>query len=386
MQPSPLESTFRIGEQTLPYVRRGINQDTAQKICEIIRATASVSAVAVTDDRTILGYAGDGCPFMVPGRPILTDATRTAIRTGCIQVVEEKAGFRCPVEGCPCPLQAAVIVPLQVRERVVGTVKLYRTDGPGIPEPVYRFAWGIGQLLSLQLEVAEADRLRELTARARLEALQAQIRPHFLFNALQTILLYIRTDAELARRLLLQLAAFLRRALTVRSELIPIEDELEYVRTYLELEQARFGPALRFRIGIDPRALGCLVPVLTVQPLVENAVVHGLAPREGGGSLVVRARVRRGRLEVVVFDTGVGIAPEVRPRVFEPGVGKGMGLGLSNVHERLVALYGPGSRLRLRSRPGRGTLVRLSVPPRRAAAGGDGDGHGSAADSGPDRG
>src|SRR5690606_8798396 len=362
-----LDSTFRIGEETGPYIRQGLNSETAQKIAELIREIAAVDAVAVTNDRTILGYAGTGCPYMVRGRSILTAATRQAIQTGQARVVNSKEELACPIPGCPCPLQGAVIAPLKVRQQVVGTVKLYRTGEQDFPALARRLALGISQLLSLQLEVGESERLRELAARARLEALQAQIRPHFLFNTLNTVLMFTRTDIERARELLVQLASFLRRALTVRAEFIPVEDELEYVQTYLEIEKARFGQALRFKVSIDPASLGCLVPVLTIQPLVENAVVHGLVPQEGGGRLLVRTRVRHDRLEVVVYDTGVGIPRHRRDGVFTPGVGKGMGLGLANINQRLMGLYGEPYGLRLLSRPGRGTLARMTVPVRRAA-------------------
>ena len=363
-----LDHTFRIGEETGPLIRQGLNADTAQKTAELIREIAAVDAVAVTDCETILGYAGIGCPYMAQGQPILTAATRQALRTGQVHVVASKSELACPIAGCPCPLQAAVIAPLKVRDRVVGAIKLYRTDNRDFPGLTQRLAVGITQLLSLQLEVGEADRLRELAARARLEALQAQIRPHFLFNALNTVLMFSRTDIERARELLVQLASFLRRALTVRAEFIRLEDELEYVQTYLEIERARFGDALKFRVRIDPSAIGCLVPVLTVQPLVENAVVHGLTPKEGGGKLLVSCRVRNGHLRVVVADTGVGIPPERKDEIFTLGVGKGMGLGLSNINQRLVGLYGEAYRLQLHSRPGRGTLVRMTLPVRREQA------------------
>lgn len=363
-----LDHTFRIGEETGPYIRQGLNSETAQKIAEVIREIAPVEAVAITDRSTILGFAGIGCPYMVRGQSILTELTRQTLKSGQINIARTKEELACPVGGCPCPLQAAVIAPLKVDERVVGTVKLYRGPNQEFPGLIRRLTIGIAQLLSLQLEIGEAERLRELAARARLEALQAQIRPHFLFNTLNTVLMFSRTDIERARELLVQLATFLRRALTVRSEFIPLEEELEYVQTYLEIEQARFGDTLKFRVSIQPQALGCLVPVLTIQPLVENAVVHGLAPQEGGGRLFVSARVRRGHLHIVVADTGVGIDKERKKEIFTSGVGKGMGLGLSNINQRLIGFYGEEHALRLYSRPGRGTLVRMMVPLQRETA------------------
>lgn len=360
-----LDSTFRIGEETGPYIRQGLNRETAQKISELIRDIAVVDAVAVTNDRFILGYAGVGCPYMVCGEPILTSATRRALQTGEPRVVNSKKELACPVSDCPCPLQGAVIAPLKVRERVVGAVKLYRANEHDFPEVARRLAVGVSQLLSLQLEVGESEHLRELAARARLDALQAQIRPHFLFNTLNTVLMFSRTDIKRARELLVQLASFLRRALTVRDEFIRVEDELEYVQTYLNIERARFGKALQVRVSLDPLSLGCLVPVLTIQPLVENAVVHGLVPQAGGGKLVIKTRVRRDNLQIVVSDSGVGIPRHMQREVFTPGVGTGMGLGLANINQRLIGLYGEPYGLRLWSRPGRGTHVRITLPIRR---------------------
>lgn len=360
-----LDHTFRIGEESGPVIRQGLNFDTAQKTAEIIRDIAGVDAVAITDRETVLGYAGVGCPYMVQGQPIITEATRRALRTGQVQVAQSKADLACPVAGCPCPLHAAVIAPLKVRDRVAGTVKLYRHDPSTVPSADLRLAVGISQILSLQLEAGETDRLRELAARARLEALQAQIRPHFLFNALNTVLMFSRHDIDRARELLMQLASFLRRVLTVRGDFIRLDDELEYVQTYLEIERARFGENLQVRFRVQPAALGCLVPVLMLQPLVENAVVHGVARREGGGKILITCQVRGQHLIVMVIDNGTGMTPERMATLFQPGSGTGMGLGLANINERLVGLYGEDYRLKVRSRPGRGTAVRMRVPVQR---------------------
>lgn len=393
-----LDHTFRIGEESGPVLRQGLNAETAQKTAEIIRDIAAVDAVAITDHETILGYTGAGCPYMVRGQPILTDLTRRALRTGRVQVAQSKEDLSCPVGGCPCPLHTAVIAPLRVRDRIAGTVKLYRHAARTVPSADQRLAVGIAQILSLQLEAGETDRLRELAARARLEALRAQIRPHFLFNALNTVLMFSRRDIDRARELLVQLASFLRRVLTVRGDFIRLDDELEYVQTYLDIERARFGDALQVRFRVEPAALGCLVPVLTLQPLVENAVVHGLAPREGGGKILVSCRVRGPHLTVLVVDNGMGVPPERKEELFRPGAGTGMGLGLANINERLVGLYGEAYGLKLRSGPGRGTAVRMRVPVHREpvpgalpaetpeAGGGPGSGAGRGPVSGAGRG
>jgi len=181
--------------------------------------------------------------------------------------------------------------------------------------------------------------------------------PHFVFNALNTIASYIRSDPEQARRLVLAFAEHLRRRLARPGEFVTLEDELRHVRAYLELEQARFGSQLRVTVDAAPDALAVRLPPLLVQPIVENAIKHGKTDRPL--HVVVRARMRRGRLRVTVRDDGRGIAREAIDRVLEPGVGAGTGLGLANVNLRLTAYYGEG--VKLRSFPF-GTVVRLEVP------------------------
>lgn len=364
----PLDTPFRIGRETLPYVREGLTPETARKVAEIIRRIADVDAVAITDTEQILAYVGAGCWFHEPGRPIQTHATREAIVRGEMRVISSKADFGCPVPGCPCPLRGGVIAPLRVAGRVAGTLKLYRCLSPAIPERTARLALGIAELLGMQLELADAERQRELATQARLEALQAQIRPHFLFNTLNTILQTSRHDVERARSLLVYLANFLRRSLSYRGETVGLQDEIEAVRTYLFLEEARFGERIRTELRVAPEVIGWPVPVLTLQPLVENAIVHGLAPKKGVGRLTLRAHRRGEELVVLVRDDGVGMDRPTLARIWRTGFGSGMGLGLSNVNERLIHLYGPDHALRVRSAPGRGTSVRLRLPAKRLPA------------------
>lgn len=359
---SSLEDALQIGHAAMPYLRQGLNEDSAQKITEIIHKITEVDAVAITDRDKVLGFSGIGCNRHRSGGPILTGATRVVLNTGRLEEVMDPESLACDEPGCPHPLKSAVIAPLTFRSRVVGTVKLYRTSQERLPPYVRRIGVGVAQLLSIQMELAEADRQRELATKARLEALQAQIRPHFLFNVLNTIIYFSRTDVEKARELLIQLSTFFRRSLSTRGNFITLQEEMEYLNTYLSLERARFGDKLEVRLRIDPRALGQKVPILTLQPLVENAVVHGIAPMEAHGVVAVSARRSRGHVVVTIVDNGVGMSEEEMHHIFDQGFGQGMGLGLSNVNDRLISLYGPAYRLRVRSRPKAGTVVRLRVP------------------------
>lgn len=359
---SRFDTTLLIGDETLPYLKQGLNEESAQKICEIIHKITEVDAVAITSEEKILGFHGIGCRRHHQGGPILTGATRYVLDTGEPNIINDPAVLTCDDPGCSHPLKSAVITPLKYRGKVVGTFKLYRGSPHPLPSYTVRLAVGIAALLGLQMELAEADHQRQLVTKARLEALQAQIRPHFLFNVLNTIIMFSRTDVERSRELLITLSHFFRRSLSYRGNFITLEDELEYISTYLSLEKARFGEKLQVKLRVEPELIGLKVPILTLQPLVENSVVHGLASQEEGGVIGIRAHRVRDEVHVCIIDNGIGMDKERLRRVFEEGYGTNMGLGLTNVNDRLVSLYGEEYRLQVRTRPGRGTAIRVRIP------------------------
>lgn len=356
--PDPAETTFQIGNQALPHLRQGLNRQTAQHLANIIQHTAEVDAVAITDTQIVLGWAGKPCPQHQPGST-LSETTRRTMDdrvTRILDTSELKGSYD------ECDLGTVVIAPLVSHDQSVGSIKLYIATHQVLPSRIVQHAEGIAQMLSLLMEVVEADRQKSLASGARLEALQAQIRPHFLFNVLNTIIAFSRTDPDRARDLLIELSGFFRRSLQHHGPTILLKDEIDYLKTYLTLECARFGERLCYRIRIDPQALSIPVPILTVQPIVENAVVHGLSQRDGPGIVSITARLKHDRLVIYVSDNGVGIPKSQQYAIFEMGRGTGMGVGLSNVAERMMGLYGPQYHLRLRSREGHGTTVKLTIP------------------------
>lgn len=204
---------------------------------------------------------------------------------------------------------------------------------------------------------AEAE---ALLARARLETLTARLRPHFLFNALQAIATLIRRDPDAATRMTVRLGDLLRASLRSTGEQrVPLREELELVRAYLEVEGERFSDRLRVRYEVDDAALDCLVPDLLLQPLVENAVRHGISPRPEGGSIVVSARCAGNRLELSIADDGVGLG-DGAPANALPGVEAG--LGLATTRERLAVVYRGDATFDLERGPEGGVVARISIP------------------------
>lgn len=360
MKEHALSPTLRIADQTLPYLRRGLNEETAAKIVEIIQKLTGVAAVAVTDQEKVLAYIGVGSDHHKAGGPILTFATREVLATGELKVVESRYGLNCPNKDCL--LESAVIAPLKCKGKVVGTVKLYQTMEGEIPSQVVNLTVGVAQLLGIQMELAEFAHQDQLVTKAELDALQAQINPHFLFNTLNTIIMFSRTNPETARRLLIRLATFFRHALKRHGHYNTLKEEIEYLNTYLILEKARFRDKLKVVRDIDESLLDYQVPVLTIQPLVENAIKHGILPKTGPGTVHITVSPGEDEMLIVIRDDGVGIPRGKIPEVLKPGCGSGNGVGLSNVHERMKGLFGEEYGLRIVSVPGEGTSIYVRVP------------------------
>ncbi|ABZ84246.1 sensor protein lyts [Heliomicrobium modesticaldum Ice1] len=356
------QKSLRIANITLPLLRRGLNEASALAVAKVVKDMTDLDAVALTDREKILAHVGLGADHHLAGQPILTRATEEALQTGGPVIASSKDEIQCAHPDCI--LHAAVIVPLLSKDKPVGTLKLYRTKQVGIVDE--ELAKGLAHLFSTQLEIAELERQARLAATAEIRALQAQINPHFLFNALNTVASYVRTHPETARNLLIQLGDFFRKNLREPSQFVSLREELAHIESYLALEKARFEDRLQVIHDIDPAALGCPIPPLLLQPLVENALRHGLLPLRDGGSVTIRAhRCAEGHVDISVEDDGVGMTPEKVAQLLvrngSPCAVSG-GIGLRNVHERLRSIYGPDYGLRIESKPGLGTICALRIP------------------------
>jgi two-component system LytT family sensor kinase len=197
---------------------------------------------------------------------------------------------------------------------------------------------------------------QRLLNEARLAALMRQINPHFLFNTLNSISSLIRTDPEQARAVIYKLSNILRRLLRNHENLNPLREELQFIDDYMGIELVRFGEKLRFVKEIAPETLDRMIPSMVLQPLVENSIKHGLSTKIGGGMIRVRSHLEDGRLHLLIEDDGVGIPENRLNTLFE------LGIGISNVNERLKVLFGNEYRMWIDSRPGHGTQTEIEIP------------------------
>jgi len=327
-----MQAALDAATATLPHLRRGLTPATANRAAPYLRALTQATALALADAERLLAVEGPGWARGLVGEPL--DAL----------LAQDEA--------------TAVVAPLVVRgERVGSLVAVYERGRRVTPEDT-RMVANAAALVAAQVELAHVDEQEERLARAELRALRAQISPHFLYNALAAVAYNIHSRPDEARELLTDFADFTRYAFRRERPFVPIADELQYVQKYLNLERARFGDRLRVRLEVAPEILPAAMPVLSLQPLVENAVRHGV---EGGDgvSIEIVGTDRGTDAEIVVRDDGGGMTPEVARAALE---GRSGGIGLSNVDRRLRSSFGPEYGLAIDPRPGAGCEVRLTVP------------------------
>ncbi|MBO0600784.1 sensor histidine kinase [Sporosarcina sp. E16_3] len=356
------QKTLRIANQTLGYLRTGMNTDTAQAVCTILFRELQPSAVAMTNKTDILAHVGIASDHHKVGSPIRTDETRDVIHHGELVVVNDGT-IHCDYPGCR--LGAAVIAPLIRRGETIGTLKLYYPSEKVITDVSIELIAGLSSLLSNQLEIAETDRAYQLAKEAEIKALQAQISPHFLFNSMNIIVSLIRTDPDQARKLLTSLSYFLRQNVTgTTASQISLEQELSHVKAYLEITEARFVDRLTILYDVDDNLLAQKIPPFTLQPIVENAIHHGINDMVKNSIIKMTVHNVGTEIEIRVEDNGKGITPE---RIAILGLAQiesetGTGVGLFNVNRRLMMTFGDQAALSIKSERNEGAVISFRIP------------------------
>ncbi|MCQ6561399.1 sensor histidine kinase [Paenibacillus mendelii] len=356
---------LQIADQTLPFFRQGLNPDSCREVAAIILRGTHADAISITDRHRVLAHIGAGSDHHIPMQSLSTQLTKNVLEQGRILKAKSRAEIQCFDPNCV--LQAAVVLPLKVHRKTVGTLKLYFTNASHMNQVEQELAEGLGNLFSTQLELAEAELQSKLLKDAEIKALQAQIHPHFLFNAFNTISALCRTDPEQARKLLLQMSVFFRSNLQgARQILIPLHKELEHLEAYLSLEKARFPGKYKVSLHIEPSLEKVMIPPFTLQPLVENAVRHAFtksgAKRQG--HITVRAYQEGEHMVLITEDNGNGIPPELIGPLGKQAVlsKEGTGTALYNICKRIEEIYGGEAGFEIESEWMVGTKVVIKLP------------------------
>ena len=342
-------ATFRtLHEASLagPPLREGLTEASAERSIRHLRSLLGAPAVALVGTERVLAWDGLGAHHgdQVAALARGTESTRIA----------GHAELACHLVSCP--VQQVILSPLVVDELLVGHLVV------GTPYPtagLVRATDEVAAWVSGQLALAELDASRRRLVEAEVRALRAQISPHFIYNSLGAIASFVRTDPERARDLLLEFADFTRYSFRRHGEFTTLAEELRSIEQYLLLEQARYGERLRVVLRIAPEVLPVQIPFLSLQPLVENAVKHGLEGRAKGGTITVVASDLDRECEITIEDDGAGADPDEVRRAL---AGASESVGLANVDERLRHTFGDEYGLAVETAVGAGTRVILRVP------------------------
>ncbi len=351
-----LHSAAAAGQQ----LRDGLEPAGALKASRQLRTLLNCAAFAMTDDSRLLAWDGSGAATKPPPTDVVMEMAAKALRTGRTQVATLDGPLRTAL-GLPAQggeLKAAVISPLKVESRAVGCVIILSTFPSG---GLVRATSEVAAWVSAQLELAELASSRSMLAEAEVRALRAQISPHFIYNSLNAIASFINTDPQRARDLVVEFADFTRYSFRRHGDFTTLAEELRCIDRYLLLENARFGERLQVSLQIAPEVLSTVIPFLSLQPLVENAVRHGLEAKVGRGLVQITARDRGAYTEVTVEDDGVGMDPEDL-RLILAGKHDGVHVGLRNVDARLRQVYGDEHGLIIDTGPDSGMLITMTVP------------------------
>ncbi|MFH9264824.1 sensor histidine kinase [Streptomyces sp. NPDC017546] len=345
--------TLHTASLAAPPLRAGLTEESARRAARRLRSLLGTDALCLTDRDRVLVWDGTGHhhgkDVQEHLRALLDNGRRTAFDSGCADL--------------DCPLRWAVAVPLTVDNRVLGALVAY---APRESAVLARAAGEVARWVCVQLELAELDRSRTQLIEAEIKALRAQISPHFIFNSLAAIASFVRTDPEQARELLLEFADFTRYSFRRHGEFTTLADELHSIDQYLALVRARFGERLAVTLQVAPEVLPVALPFLCLQPLVENAVKHGLEGAVTRSRITISALDAGSEAEVVIEDDGTGMDPERLRQILRGEGGASTGIGLLNVDERLRQVYGDDYGLVIETGVGAGMKITLRLPKYRA--------------------
>ena len=327
--------SLEIANKTLPYFRNG---ESLNEVCKIISDSLGAKAVVITNEKYITASYSTSEDFKIAHTDIKSEVTKKVLRTGKICIIgqcDDVKYFQC-VTG---KIKSCIISPLFQGEKVSGTLKIYFDTKENVTASNQYLVEGLSLLISTQLELSSVENLKTMAKEAELKALQTQINPHFLFNALHTTSFFVRKDPNKAREIIIDLSTYLRYNLENSCKLVPLEMELEQVKAYFNIEKARFGDKISLNIDVDENVKNISIPSLIIQPLVENSIKHGLLKKREGGFVNIIAKKENKGCLITIEDNGIGIDQKIIDNL-DDRIDKN--IGLKNVHNRIKLIYGKG--------------------------------------------
>jgi two-component system LytT family sensor kinase len=346
-------TALKLAASTEGILRKGFNEENSMKVAQVLIQELDIGAVAITDREKLLAFTGIGEDHHLPGKPISSRYTQKTIETGEVVYADgNEVPYRCSIHP-NCKLGSTLVIPLRgENQRVIGTIKLYEAKNRLFSSINRTLGEGIAQLLSAQILAGQYERQKALLTQSEIKLLHAQVNPHFLFNALNTLKAVIRRDSEQASQLVQYLSTFFRKNLKRPSEIVTLADEIEHVNAYLQIEKARFQSRLLVHLDIPDALSHQRLPAFTLQPIVENAIKHGTSQLLEVGEITLRAR-RQGQHLVLDIEDNAGL--------YQPNA-EASGLGMSLVDKRLRMRFGDECGIAVACEADRFTRVTLRLP------------------------
>ncbi|WP_440867020.1 LytS/YhcK type 5TM receptor domain-containing protein [Symbiopectobacterium purcellii] len=334
-------------------LRQGFDQQNSMRVARILYEELCVGAVAITDRDKLLAFIGLGDDHHKVGSPITSLHTHRAIDNNQVVYADgNEVPYNCSVSA-HCKLGSTLVIPLRGEEqRVIGTIKLYEPKNKLFSSINRTLGEGIAHLLSAQILAGRFEQQKQLLAQSEIKLLHAQVNPHFLFNALNTLSAVIRRNPDHARQLVLSLSTFFRKNLKRSNDEVSLRDEMEHVNAYLEIEKARFADHMTVEITLPEELIDARLPAFSLQPIVENAIKHGISQMIESGHIHISGRYRANTLELMVEDNA---------GTYQPPTG-GDGLGMNLVDRRIKARYGNRYGITVESKPDTFTRVEVRIP------------------------
>lgn len=346
-------TALKVAASTEGILRRGFNEENSMKVALVLLKELDIGAVAITDREKLLAFSGIGDDHHLVGKPISSSYTWRAIENDEVVYADgNELPYRCSLHP-NCKLGSTLVIPLRgENQRVIGTIKLYEVRNRLFSSINRTLGEGIAQLLSAQILAGKFEQQKALLAQSEIKLLHAQVNPHFLFNALNTLMAVIRHDSDKAGQLVQYLSTFFRKNLKRSSETVTLADELEHVNAYLQIELARFSSSLKVDLQVPEAFSYQSLPAFTLQPLVENAIKHGTSQLLSNGNIIIRA-YREGQKVIVEVEDNAGL--------YQPNAGND-GLGMSLVDKRLRAHFGDDYGISISCDPDYYTRITLRLP------------------------
>ncbi|EOC0418335.1 sensor histidine kinase [Cronobacter malonaticus] len=346
-------TALKVASATEGILRQGFNVENSMKVAQVIRQELEIGAVAITDREQLLAFTGIGMDHHLPGSPISSPWTLRAIESGEVVYADgNEVPYRCSLHP-NCKLGSTLVIPLRGENRkVVGTIKLYEPKHRLFSSINRTLGEGIAQLLSAQILAGQYERQKQLLTQSEIKLLHAQVNPHFLFNALNTLMAVIRRDSEQACQLVQYLSTFFRKNLKRPTDVVSLADEIDHVNAYLQIEQARFQSHLQVSMNLPDELRHIRLPAFTLQPIVENAIKHGTSQLLGPGEIALRASRDDDHLVLEIEDNA---------GLYHPNAASN-GLGMSLVDKRLRARFGDECGISVACEQDRFTRITLRLP------------------------